>query len=531
MMKRISYWFLIIVLLFISLLGGIYLWLTYADLSILSHQLEKIIIAKTGQKITIQGGITVQPGIENKIILKEVSLADLPHIKKSVFAKKVILNFALKPLLHGELKCTKAEIIGLQMQVTSATKSADKTTHPVSNEIHNIQGLSLPRLFIFNSRIIYDDKVLNLKKVTLQSLEANNQLSIDLTGTFNKLPLKINTKLKDWQDLTTTAIPLQLKMSVGNLQMVFKGLFSSAYEKITPWLTGELKIKAAQLTDLNPLLNTHLPNMKPVYLQSHLQADKLFAYHLDNLLVKLATVTIEGNIAVKEQNHQPHWQLKLVSNAKNIGALLKQLNLTDGIQGGTLHIETKLSIEGKRWLDLQRSLQGTTNVGIYDATVLREPNANIAKEFISVLAGTNLPSHIPMNCFMADFIMKDGQTKAKAVVFDTKKAMVAGKGTIDLLNKEIDMTLKLYKKGLSITPHKTPFKLKGPLNDPKVVPAIPHSTVLSVVASTVTGVGAIGFLAANMAQNLSSSVVNHDACAQLLKKITDNAAPLDHQEK
>lgn len=226
----------------------------------------------------------------------------------------------------------------------------------------------------------------------------------------------------------------------------------------------------------------------------------------------------KGKIKFTKQQSLERWRLDFTGSAANAGLLLKQLEITEKMQGGTFYVDADLWTSGNTLADKKSALNGTTNLGIYNANIHHKSNPNIAKGFVSVLAGTNMPSRISMNCLIASFTIEKGIATAKALVFDTKGATVVGKGSINLPQNTVNITLKLNKKGPSLTPLKTPYRVKGPLDNPTILPGVSGGMMVGAVFSAVTGVGVVGFLAANIVQNLGGSLMDHSVCGKLLQK-------------
>lgn len=87
-------------------------------------------------------------------------------------------------------------------------------------------------------------------------------------------------------------------------------------------------------------------------------------------------------------------------------------------------------------------------------------------ESLGFLLGGDEPAKV--RCVIADFDVKDGLMASNAIVIDTNKSQVSGKGTVNLKNEQIDMRLRVNPKNPSILSLKTPLTIGGTLKDPAV---------------------------------------------------------------
>lgn len=77
---------------------------------------------------------------------------------------------------------------------------------------------------------------------------------------------------------------------------------------------------------------------------------------------------------------------------------------------------------------------------------------------------------VPVRCAFADFEVRDGVMKTRALAFDTTDTIVVGSGTIDLGEERLDLTLRPRPKDRSLLALRTPLYVEGAFKQPRVRP-------------------------------------------------------------
>ena len=523
MTKRIIYFLAVIALLGLITLGGVYGWLSHTDLSSLSRKIEQRVEAETGRALAIKGGIRVYPGIRSTIVLHDVQFSNAPWAKGPVLfsAKKMVLTLSSWRLLTGDVRLSAVTITGLDGHLQTQDNGEanwDALLNPPKTQEAEQAAVQVKRLVITDSHITYNsDDELTLHRAIVKMRHRDHSIFLRLAGALNKEALKVEGTVKQWNAMDKKKVPLHFTAKLGQVKLAMKGAISTNKKRKSPWLKGAIAVDAVALSDLNPIFHVQLPSVQPVSLRSHVIANK-DDYTLDAFTAHIGEGVFEGKVDFTPQKGSELWRLDIKGNAADAGLLLKQLGITQEMQGGTLYVDADVWTHGNTLAEKKRALNGAANLGIYNAHVHHENNPNIAKGFVSVLAGTNLPSKIKMNCLVASFTIEEGIAKTNALVFDTKGAVVAGKGSINLSQNTLNLTLNLNKKGPSLTPLKTPYRVRGPLDNPSILPGVSGGMVVGAVFSAVTGIGVVGFLAANVVQNLGGSLMDRSVCGKLLQK-------------
>lgn len=77
---------------------------------------------------------------------------------------------------------------------------------------------------------------------------------------------------------------------------------------------------------------------------------------------------------------------------------------------------------------------------------------------------------IPIRCAFGDFAVADGVMTARALAFDTSDTLLVGKGTIDLAQEKLDLTIRARPKDRSLLALRTPLYLGGSFKQPSARP-------------------------------------------------------------
>lgn len=77
---------------------------------------------------------------------------------------------------------------------------------------------------------------------------------------------------------------------------------------------------------------------------------------------------------------------------------------------------------------------------------------------------------IPIRCAFGDFAVNDGVMTARSLAFDTTDTIIIGKGTVNLRNETLDLTLRPRPKDRSLLSLRSPLKVSGTFKQPKFGP-------------------------------------------------------------
>ena len=165
--------------------------------------------------------------------------------------------------------------------------------------------------------------------------------------------------------------------------------------------------------------------------------------------------------------------------------------IADGAKGGAdidLHLEGK----GAEFSKVLPRLKGRfTWVGAEGE--LASKMINIWTQELLKNIFTAAKETTKINCSVADFDIKNGVALANAVFVDTEQVLFSGKGSIDLVQKKVDMTVTPKPKELSLINFAMPLHIGGKMGNLHVTPVATDvaKRVGSILLSTINPAAAL----------------------------------------
>jgi hypothetical protein len=149
----------------------------------------------------------------------------------------------------------------------------------------------------------------------------------------------------------------------------------------------------------------------------------------------------------------------------NIGKLLASAGLGSGAGAidGTARLKGRgaslaaIVGHGNGAIDVTMPRGGEVNSLLLDLAGLQFGNA--------LLSALQVPGKEPIQCFVADFDLRDGILSSRTLVFDTSDHLVTGGGQVDMAKETVQMYLRSDAKHFSIGTLATPIHISGPFKD------------------------------------------------------------------
>ena len=182
----------------------------------------------------------------------------------------------------------------------------------------------------------------------------------------------------------------------------------------------------------------------------------------------LADGSVGGNVVVQADSGLLDADIELTVNDVEYGPLLGYLN-PEAEGDGRIDLETHLVTSGVPVGQLITEATGDFRFVVFphdlDTTVLDFWGAGLFRSMFSVVDPTD---ESVVNCITGSFPMADGLMTAETFWFDTSRIRARGKGSIDLEQMTVDMTLRPRPKKRTFLTLATPAKIKGPVENPKI---------------------------------------------------------------
>ena len=182
-------------------------------------------------------------------------------------------------------------------------------------------------------------------------------------------------------------------------------------------------------------------------------------------------------------------------------------------------LDLSFNATGNSAHELASSAEGDVYLTIQDGWLRR---SFVDLLFVDIVGwGLNLvkhSKHVPINCGIADYSIREGVVSTDAFFIDTKNITVTGEGTVDLGKEEVDYVFIPRKKSRKIFKAE-PVKVKGPLNDPSVTAVPVKSAALTFGTLIFAPYVFVGLVAADQASNaMHDDDSGTSACIEYEKK-------------
>ena len=180
--------------------------------------------------------------------------------------------------------------------------------------------------------------------------------------------------------------------------------------------------------------------------------------------------TLAGSVSLDAGQKTPPLAVKLSAGGIDYGALLKTLEVTEGITG-SLDAELDLRGAGVSLRAIAAGLDGrievTGGTGSISHGLVQAAGAGLTQMMSGWTEGN---SDLRLNCIVLRLPVTGGVANSEAILLDTAAATVSGEGTIDLRDETLDLKVTPEAKQTSLLSLAVPFLIQGTLAEPKVLP-------------------------------------------------------------
>lgn len=181
---------------------------------------------------------------------------------------------------------------------------------------------------------------------------------------------------------------------------------------------------------------------------------------------------IDGAVSLDARVAPPAAAIDLSVAHVELGTVLAQLGLTDGLQGARIDLKLKSAGTGESLRALVASQQGSSLLSIGPTEVAGRFTEDGFGAILGRIAGGPAPvpalPWVDMRCLISHFTLADGLARSEALLFSVGNQTVTGQGSINLGSESLDFTLTPRPAG------QTPavqIDLGGTLLHPAVAPA------------------------------------------------------------
>jgi uncharacterized protein involved in outer membrane biogenesis len=178
---------------------------------------------------------------------------------------------------------------------------------------------------------------------------------------------------------------------------------------------------------------------------------------------------VTGTVTPTEQG-AVHAVLEVTLQRLDIGRVMRALG---GSGGGALEGRGRIDATGRSTAELLARGQGALGLRMAGGD-LRAVTVDLAGLRLgnAVLSAFGLPMRTALECFAADFALREGVLTTRLMLLETSDALIHGTGTIRLDREELDLRLRSEAKQFTVGSLPTSLAVTGRLSDPSVAPVI-----------------------------------------------------------
>ena len=233
---------------------------------------------------------------------------------------------------------------------------------------------------------------------------------------------------------------------------------------------------------------------------------------LKPLTAKIGGGRMTASLALHPQDHLTSLDVGLQVAQFDIRHMRQALQLRDDVKG-KWDIDLHLKGRGQSVAALMASLNGSSQIVMQDGRIANRSmdllGADLASSLLRLLQpGRQQTAFTDIHCAVSRFTITDGYAASEALIVDTQRTSLVGKGHINLKTERLDLALKPFPKegaglkgvgklGLSAGELAKPFKLKGTLARPALaLDPLPATWTVGKAVGGIVLLGPVGIAAA-----------------------------------
>ncbi|MCF6766510.1 hypothetical protein L3V82_12075 [Thiotrichales bacterium 19S3-7] len=222
----------------------------------------------------------------------------------------------------------------------------------------------------------------------------------------------------------------------------------------------------------------------------------LFSLTVDTLFS--GNVNLVGNLK-PDRNAKGNYQLDLNGYIGILNITPENLLLDDylPLDKGSLMTQIEATSDGKTTTDIISKLKGKMKIAGDSLTIKLFNSKSVLGKFLLLLSGDKFSKDVTVPCAYTVFDIDQGVLTIQDLLVNSKGAIVTGKGSIDLVNQRIDITLTPKAKFINLASIALPITLSGTFSKLYIYPETTGSVIKTGAAAALlaTGIGAVGLVA------------------------------------
>ncbi len=222
---------------------------------------------------------------------------------------------------------------------------------------------------------------------------------------------------------------------------------------------------------------------------------------------------ITGEIALAPEADQIHAKARIDFQRIDLSKLVAATGLAKGagviggqaVVDGTGNSMSGILGHGDGELKLFMGRGGNVSALLVDLSGLQFGNA--------LLSALGIPNRAHLQCMAVDMVLKGGVATARTAILDTDESRVGMKGSVNLRNEKLNLTVETDAKHFSVGSLPTPINITGTFADPGIAP---EAGPLALRGGAAVALGIVGTPLAALLPTIQFGTGEDNACAKLL---------------
>ena len=245
-----------------------------------------------------------------------------------------------------------------------------------------------------------------------------------------------------------------------------------AAAKSTPAASGPKPTSFAALRKLDLSLSLRIDQLKGTRLSIDRASLEVMledgVLRIDSDSFDLSEGSAELDATVDTSAEPPAITLSASANDLRLGDVLGELESDVPIEGD-LDLDTELKSTGSSLPSLVATLDGEFGMAIQRGRInLRYFDLTGANLLQWLFTGAALRSSTDLRCFVARFRIERGVATSQSLFMDTSLARSTGSGTLNLVDRTIDIVVNPRPARAELVRLTTPYRIVGPLSNPSI---------------------------------------------------------------
>ena len=496
MFRRAALWTMAVVA---ALVGGVAAILLSFDLEAYRDQVAAAVAEATGRPVAVEGELSLGLSLRPKLVAEGVTLGNPPGFSRPDMLKigRLEAEARLWPLLQGTVEIDRLVLEGVDLLLERGPDGRGNWSFAGDEAPSHGPPPRIGELIVRDAAIGWrtGDGARLLRLDRLTAVEREGAIETDLAGVVENRPVRLKGRFTaDLGEAAPTVVARGFSFAFDEIEG--EGELTVVATAGRPRVDGRLALATVDLDHAfgpgEPSADGRLVPEAPL----DPAALDLVDFNLAFTIGRLASagralegaagrLRLEGGRLELADFSAQLAQGRLTGSAEarrrrdGLAAALRfdlaQAELSELLPGGAVsgRIDAKGDVkgEGASLRALVASLHGEARLVGREGRIAGRALDLAAADILRLLAPwTEQGADTRVTCMLFASTIRQGRASADALVVDTDRVLVTGKGVIDLRRERLDMQLTPRPKEPSLVSLATPVNVRGPLADPSVSP-------------------------------------------------------------